>query len=188
MLAAGAGLPWLAARGSGGEVLGYGDFRIMFTQILPNTLGPIIVIATLGMGGTILAGFVDVEVAAILIMIVAVIGSVGAIAPFVGLFGTVWGIMNSFTGIAASGNTNLAAVAPGIAEALLATAIGLIAAIPAVLLYNHLARSAASLRALLADAVALVERTLSRELDRAALSESPPSSFPATMHHLHVAE
>mgnify|MGYP000573617937 CR=1 FL=1 len=119
---------------------------------------------------------------------VAVIGSVGAIAPFVGLFGTVWGIMNSFTGIAASGNTNLAAVAPGIAEALLATAIGLIAAIPAVLLYNHLARSAASLRALLADAVALVERTLSRELDRAALSESPPSSFPATMHHLHVAE
>lgn len=119
---------------------------------------------------------------------VAVIGSVGAIAPFVGLFGTVWGIMNSFSGIAASGSTNLAAVAPGIAEALLATAIGLIAAIPAVLFYNHLARSAASLRALLADAVALVERTLSRDLDRAALSDSRPSAVSATMHQLHVAE
>lgn len=66
------------------------------------------------------------------------LASVGSTAPFVGLFGTVWGIMNSFQNIAASQSTNLAVVAPGIAEALLATALGLIAAIPAVLAYNRL--------------------------------------------------
>ena len=66
------------------------------------------------------------------------LASVGSTAPFVGLFGTVWGIMNSFQGIAASQSTNLAVVAPGIAEALFATALGLIAAIPAVLAYNKL--------------------------------------------------
>ena len=66
------------------------------------------------------------------------LASVGSTAPFVGLFGTVWGIMNSFQGIAMSQSTNLAVVAPGIAEALFATAIGLIAAIPAVLAYNKL--------------------------------------------------
>lgn len=65
-----------------------------------------------------------------------VLASVGSTAPFIGLFGTVWGIMNSFTGIAASGNTSLAVVAPGIAEALFATALGLVAAIPAVVSYN----------------------------------------------------
>ncbi len=64
------------------------------------------------------------------------LATVGATAPFVGLFGTVWGIMNSFTSIAASQNTSLAVVAPGIAEALFATAIGLFAAIPAVVAYN----------------------------------------------------
>jgi biopolymer transport protein TolQ len=66
------------------------------------------------------------------------LASVGSSAPFVGLFGTVWGIMNSFAGIAASKNTSLAVVAPGIAEALFATALGLVAAIPAVLAYNKL--------------------------------------------------
>ncbi|MCA0369807.1 MAG: protein TolQ [Proteobacteria bacterium] len=66
------------------------------------------------------------------------LASVGSTAPFVGLFGTVWGIMNSFQNIASSQSTNLAVVAPGIAEALLATALGLIAAIPAVLAYNRL--------------------------------------------------
>lgn len=66
------------------------------------------------------------------------LASVGSVAPFIGLFGTVWGIMNSFQGIAASQSTNLAVVAPGIAEALLATALGLLAAIPAVLGYNKL--------------------------------------------------
>ena len=66
------------------------------------------------------------------------LASVGSTAPFIGLFGTVWGIMNSFTAIGISQNTSLAIVAPGIAEALFATALGLIAAIPAVLAYNKL--------------------------------------------------
>jgi biopolymer transport protein TolQ len=65
------------------------------------------------------------------------LASIGSSAPFIGLFGTVWGIMNSFASIAASKNTSLAVVAPGIAEALIATAIGLVAAIPAVMGYNH---------------------------------------------------
>ena len=104
---------------------------------------------------------------------VMILGSIGSTAPFIGLFGTVWGIMNSFVGIAESGTTNLSVVAPGIAEALLATAIGLVAAIPAVLLYNHLTRVIGGYRARLADAVALVERTLSRDLDRAAVRPDP---------------
>ena len=66
------------------------------------------------------------------------LASVGSTAPFVGLFGTVWGIMNAFTAIAAQKNTNLAVVAPGIAEALFATALGLVAAIPAVIAYNKI--------------------------------------------------
>jgi biopolymer transport protein TolQ len=69
------------------------------------------------------------------------LASVGATAPFIGLFGTVWGIMHSFSAIAAMHNTNLAVVAPGIAEALFATAIGLVAAIPAVLAYNQISNS-----------------------------------------------
>jgi biopolymer transport protein TolQ len=68
----------------------------------------------------------------------SVLATVGSTAPFVGLFGTVWGIMHAFIGIAAAQNTNLAVVAPGIAEALLATALGLLAAIPAVIFYNKL--------------------------------------------------
>jgi len=91
--------------------------------------------------------------------------SVGATAPFVGLFGTVWGIMNSFIGISKAQTTNLAIVAPGIAEALLATAMGLVAAIPAVILYNQLTRSIAGYRALLRENASEVERILSRELD-----------------------
>ncbi len=71
------------------------------------------------------------------------LASVGSIAPFVGLFGTVWGIMHAFSGIAAMHNTSLAVVAPGIAEALFATAIGLVAAIPAVLAYNQISTSLA---------------------------------------------
>jgi biopolymer transport protein TolQ len=66
------------------------------------------------------------------------LASVGSTAPFVGLFGTVWGIMNSFQSIAVTKQTNLAVVAPGIAEALFATALGLVAAIPAVIAYNKL--------------------------------------------------
>jgi biopolymer transport protein ExbB len=94
------------------------------------------------------------------------LATIGATAPFVGLFGTVWGIMNSFIGIAEAETTNLAVVAPGIAEALLATAIGLAAAIPAVVIYNHFTRLIASYRALLGDAAAGVQQLASRDLDR----------------------
>jgi biopolymer transport protein ExbB len=98
----------------------------------------------------------------------SVLATIGATAPFVGLFGTVWGIMNSFIGISKEHTTNLAVVAPGIAEALLATAFGLAAAIPAVVIYNMFARSIASHRALLGDASAEVLRLVSRDLDHAA--------------------
>jgi biopolymer transport protein ExbB len=94
-----------------------------------------------------------------------VLATIGATAPFVGLFGTVWGIMNAFIGISQSQTTNLAVVAPGIAEALLATALGLVAAIPAVIIYNVFARSIAGYRQLLADVSAAVERLASRDLD-----------------------
>jgi biopolymer transport protein ExbB len=94
-----------------------------------------------------------------------ILATIGAIAPFVGLFGTVWGIMNSFIGISNMQTTNLAVVAPGIAEALLATAAGLIAAIPAVVIYNVFARGIAAYRASLTDLRAAVERLVSRDLD-----------------------
>ena len=93
------------------------------------------------------------------------LATTGAVAPFVGLFGTVWGIMNSFIGISEAQTTNLAVVAPGIAEALLATAIGLVAAIPAVVIYNVFSRSITGYRQALADAAAGVERLVSRDLD-----------------------
>jgi biopolymer transport protein ExbB len=96
------------------------------------------------------------------------LATIGATAPFVGLFGTVWGIMNSFIGISKAQTTNFAVVAPGIAEALLATALGLVAAIPAVIIYNHFSRSIAGYRALVAEAAAEVMRQLSRDLDRQA--------------------
>jgi biopolymer transport protein TolQ len=90
------------------------------------------------------------------------LASVGATAPFIGLFGTVWGIMHSFSAIAALHNTNLAVVAPGIAEALFATAIGLVAAIPAVLAYNKittdLARFASRLEGFGAEFSAILSR------------------------------
>jgi biopolymer transport protein ExbB len=95
-----------------------------------------------------------------------VLATIGSTAPFVGLFGTVWGIMNSFIGISESQTTNLAIVAPGIAEALLATAIGLVAAIPAVIIYNQFSRSISAYKASVADASAEVLRLVSRDLDR----------------------
>ena len=97
-----------------------------------------------------------------------VVASIGATAPFVGLFGTVWGIMNSFIGISNAHTTNLAIVAPGIAEALLATALGLFAAIPAVLIYNVFARSIGGYRALLGDGSALVMRLVSRDCEHSS--------------------
>ncbi|HGY9624083.1 TPA: tonB-system energizer ExbB [Pseudomonas putida] len=93
------------------------------------------------------------------------LATIGSTAPFVGLFGTVWGIMNSFIGIAKTQTTNLAVVAPGIAEALLATALGLVAAIPAVVIYNVFARSIAGYKAQVSDASAQVLLLVSRDLD-----------------------
>ena len=95
-----------------------------------------------------------------------VLATIGSTAPFVGLFGTVWGIMNAFIGISEAQTTNLAVVAPGIAEALLATAMGLVAAIPAVVIYNTFARAIGGYRQTLADASAGVERLVSRDFDR----------------------
>jgi biopolymer transport protein ExbB len=93
---------------------------------------------------------------------IGILATIGATAPFVGLFGTVWGIMNAFIGISESHTTNLAVVAPGIAEALLTTAIGLVAAIPAVVIYNHLARVIGGYKALLGDASAQLLLMISR--------------------------
>ena len=105
-----------------------------------------------------------------------VLATIGATAPFVGLFGTVWGIMNSFIGISKSQTTNLAVVAPGIAEALLATAFGLAAAIPAVVIYNSFSRSIAGYRVLMGDASAEVMRFVGRDLDhRSAMLVRPPT-------------
>ncbi|HVZ50682.1 MAG TPA: tonB-system energizer ExbB [Pseudolabrys sp.] len=97
-----------------------------------------------------------------------IVASIGATAPFVGLFGTVWGIMNSFVGISNAHTTNLAVVAPGIAEALLATALGLFAAIPAVVVYNVFARAIGGYRGLLGDGTALVMRLVSRDCEQPA--------------------
>jgi biopolymer transport protein ExbB len=94
------------------------------------------------------------------------LATIGATSPFVGLFGTVWGIMNSFIGISKSQTTNLAVVAPGIAEALLATALGLVAAIPAVIIYNHFARVTKGYLELVGRASGAAGRLLSRDLDR----------------------
>ncbi|MPZ40096.1 MAG: tonB-system energizer ExbB [Rhizobiales bacterium] len=114
-----------------------------------------------------------------------VLATIGSTAPFVGLFGTVWGIMNSFIGISKAQTTNLAVVAPGIAEALLATAFGLVAAIPAVVIYNVFSRQIAGYRGLLGDASAEIERLVSRDLDRRAAAASPA---PARRSQLAAAE
>lgn len=96
------------------------------------------------------------------------LASTGATAPFIGLFGTVWGIMNSFQGIAMSQNTSLAAVAPGIAEALFATALGLVAAIPAVVAYNKIAadmdRYAGRLESFAGEFTAIISRQLDEKI------------------------
>ena len=96
------------------------------------------------------------------------LATVGSAAPFVGLFGTVWGIMNSFTAIAAMRNTNLAVVAPGIAEALFATAIGLVAAIPAVIAYNKISAELANYAARLEGFATEFAALLSRQAEQPA--------------------
>jgi len=103
------------------------------------------------------------------------LATIGATSPFVGLFGTVWGIMNSFIGISKSQTTNLAVVAPGIAEALLATAFGLVAAIPAVIIYNHFARVTKGYLELVGRSSGAAGRLLSRDLDRTYVG-SPAAS------------
>jgi biopolymer transport protein TolQ len=95
----------------------------------------------------------------------SILATVGSVAPFVGLFGTVWGIMNAFQGIAASNSTSLAVVAPGIAEALFATALGLVAAIPAVVAYNRASGDLNNYAGRLSTLVGLVEVQLSRQLE-----------------------
>jgi biopolymer transport protein ExbB len=100
-----------------------------------------------------------------------ILATVGSTAPFVGLFGTVWGIMNSFVNISKLHTTNLSVVAPGIAEALLATACGLVAAIPAVIIYNHFVRRINAYKAQAADAGAAVMRLVSRDLSRGVGSD-----------------
>jgi biopolymer transport protein ExbB len=100
------------------------------------------------------------------------LATIGATSPFVGLFGTVWGIMNSFIGISKSQTTNLAVVAPGIAEALLATAFGLVAAIPAVIIYNHFSRLTKGYLELVGRSSGAAARLLSRDLDRTHVSSN----------------
>jgi biopolymer transport protein ExbB len=112
-----------------------------------------------------------------------VLATIGSTAPFVGLFGTVWGIMDSFIGISQSHTTSLAVVAPGIAEALLATAMGLVAAIPAVVIYNVFARAIAGYRALLGDGAAEVLRMLSRDVDRATLAGRADEAQVISLRH-----
>ncbi|MDB6181243.1 tonB-system energizer ExbB [Paracoccus fistulariae] len=102
-----------------------------------------------------------------------VLATIGSTAPFVGLFGTVWGIMNAFIGISESQTTNLAVVAPGIAEALLATALGLVAAIPAVVIYNVFARAITGYRLRLSNAAAGIRRMVSRDLDFRGVAAAP---------------
>ncbi|NKD85050.1 tonB-system energizer ExbB [Haematospirillum jordaniae] len=110
-----------------------------------------------------------------------ILASIGSNSPFIGLFGTVWGIMDSFIGISKAQTTNLAIVAPGIAEALLATAMGLVAAIPAVILYNLLVRSIGAYRGLVGNMSATMLRLVSRELD--LRSESSPDIHQPRNHH-----
>ena len=102
------------------------------------------------------------------------LASVGSVAPFIGLFGTVWGIMNSFTAIAGMQNTNLAVVAPGIAEALFATAIGLVAAIPAVLAYNKISTDLARFAGRLEGFASEFGAILSRQTEAAASGARAP--------------
>jgi biopolymer transport protein ExbB len=104
-----------------------------------------------------------------------VLATVAATAPFIGLFGTVWGIMSSFLAISAEGTTNLAVVAPGIAEALLVTGFGLVAAIPAVIVYNAVQRRIAGLRQAMADVAVTLEVLLGRDLDRRAAERGAPA-------------
>jgi biopolymer transport protein ExbB len=103
-----------------------------------------------------------------------ILATIGATSPFIGLFGTVWGVMNSFVGIAKHHTTNLAVIAPGLAEALLTTALGLAAAIPAVVFYNMLARGTASARGSYADGAEVILRLAARHIEASEMNDPPP--------------
>jgi biopolymer transport protein TolQ len=107
------------------------------------------------------------------------LASTGSVAPFIGLFGTVWGIMNSFAAIAGMQNTNLAVVAPGIAEALFATAIGLVAAIPAVLAYNKISTDLARFAGRMESFATEFAAILSRQTEAAANDKAAPAASAA---------
>jgi len=140
------------------------ELKLSIEAVAPHSLSPD------GVKERIASRFERVEAAAGRTMMrgTSILATIGATAPFVGLFGTVWGIMNSFIGISKAQTTNLAVVAPGIAEALLATALGLVAAIPAVMMYNFFSRWIAGYRALNADASASIMRLISREIESGA--------------------
>lgn len=95
---------------------------------------------------------------------ISILATIGSVSPFIGLFGTVWGIMNSFIGIAQTRTTDLYAVAPGIAEALFATALGLVAAIPAVVIYNIFVRVIQHYSEQLNSITALLQLALRRDI------------------------
>jgi len=119
-------------------------------------------------------GRIEAHVGRKMMRATGILATIGATAPFIGLFGTVWGIMNSFIGISKLHTTNLAVVAPGIAEALVATAFGLAAAIPAVVIYNMFARSIANFRALYADSSVEILTLVSRELSQPPAARIDP--------------
>jgi biopolymer transport protein ExbB len=146
------------------------ELKLSVEAVAPHALSPD------GVKERIASRFERVEAAAGRAMMrgTSILATIGATAPFVGLFGTVWGIMNSFIGISKAQTTNLAVVAPGIAEALLATALGLVAAIPAVVMYNFFSRWIAGYRALNADASASIMRLVSREIERGAFVRRRP--------------
>jgi len=146
------------------------ELELSVEAVAPHALSPD------GVKERIASRFERVEAAAGRAMMrgTSILATIGATAPFVGLFGTVWGIMNSFIGISKAQTTNLAVVAPGIAEALLATALGLVAAIPAVMMYNFFSRWIAGYRALNADASASIMRLVSREIERGAFDRRRP--------------
>lgn len=101
-----------------------------------------------------------------------IFATIGGVTPFIGLFGTVWGIMHSFIGISRAQTTSLAVIAPGIAEALLATSLGLVAAVPATVMYNVIGRRISLYRARLADCTTLVLCLVSRDADRQTLPQT----------------
>jgi TolQ protein len=123
--------------------------------------------ANLAQRMSLAANIVQEEEMAQLSRYMGILATIGSTAPFIGLFGTVWGILTSFVGIAASHASNLSTVAPGIAEALLATAIGLFAAIPAVMIYNKFARDLSRVTGTLDNFQAEIARLVARELDMA---------------------